>query len=244
MKTIIIGSLLTTICSLSVYADDKEKAPLYKDVDAGVASNLSSVTSDGLSGNKSNFNLVAKSFYLDLKSNIGMPNFKMEYINNAYSTRYGDTSSSSYINDQPNFVDVNLQYGDVVSYYTLNYNYNWGVNVGGGLRQYLGDVEYRGVEGDVYKESLNSTIPLSYVDVFYSLEKDESIGLYKKESQLVNQSISESGLYYKRRISQVDNLSFTASYAISNLSFANDYNSSNYSAIESSGINLQLKLFY
>jgi hypothetical protein len=207
-------------------------------VEGGAASKLSNVTTQGSS--KLNYNTIAQSFYLDLKTEMGVPNFKLEYTNNAYSTNYGEVNKS-YINNQANFVDVNLQYGDVVSYYTLFANdYNVGMNLGGGLRQYMGDIE----SSQAGKESLNATIPLSYLDMFYSLDKNEYIGLYTKESQLATEKIQESGLYYKNNITKVDNLSFIATYALSNLSFADDYSAVNGAGLKTSGLNFQLKLSY
>lgn len=209
-------------------------------VESGTASILNNVTAQGASNSKINYNTIAQSFYLDLKTEMGMPNFKLEYTNNAYSNNYGEVNKS-YINNQVNFVDVNLQYGDVVSYYTLfANNYNLGVNLGGGLRQYMGDVE----STQAGKESLNATIPLSYVDMFYSIDKNEYVGLYTKESQLANENVQESGLYYKNNMTKVDNLSFIATYALSNLSLADDYQATHDTGVKSSGLNFQVKLSY
>lgn len=231
----ILPVVITGLISTVTMAEDS----LYVDVESGAGSKLNNVTAQGANNAKLSYNTIAESFYLDLKTKVGLPNLKLEYTSNAYSTNYGEINTN-YINNQPNFVDVNLQYGDVVSYYTLFAdNYNVGVNLGGGLRQYVGDIE-----SAQEKESLNSTVPLTYVDMFYSLDKNEYVGLYTKESQLANEKVQESGLYYKNNITQVDNLSFMATYALSNLSFANDYNANDAAGIKTSGLNFQLKLTY
>lgn len=225
-----IAGLLSTVAM----ADDAIQ------VEGGAATNLTNVTAQGSSNAKLNYNTLAQSFYLDLKTKMGMPNLKLEYTSNAYSTNYGEVNAN-YINNQANFVDVNLQYGDAVSYYTLFAdNYNFGVNLGGGLRQYVGEIE----TAQLGSESLNSTIPLTYLDMFYSLDKNEYVGLYTKESQLATEKIQESGLYYKNNITKVDNLSFIATYALSNLSFADDYSANKDAGLKTSGLNFQLKFTY
>lgn len=232
---LILPVVITGLISTVAMAEDS----LYVGVESGAGSKLNNVTAQGANNAKLSYNTIADSFYLDLKTKVGLPNLKLEYTSNAYSTNYGEINTN-YINNQPNFIDVNLQYGDVVSYYTLFAdNYNIGVNLGGGLRQYVGDIE-----SAQEKESLNSTVPLTYIDMFYSLDKNEYVGLYTKESQLANEKVQESGLYYKNNITQVDNLSFMATYALSNLSFANDYNASDAAGIKTSGLNFQLKLTY
>lgn len=228
--------LVTGLISTVAMADDS----LYVDVESGAGPKLNNVTAQGTTNAKLSYNTIAQSFYLDFKTKVGLPNLKLEYTSNAYSTNYGEINSN-YINNQPNFIDVNLQYGDVVSYYTLFAdNYNLGVNLGGGLRQYVGDIESSQAE----KESLNSTIPLTYIDMFYSFDKNEYVGLYTKESQLATEKVQESGLYYKNNITKVDNLSFMATYALSNLSFADDYKANDGAGIKTSGLNFQLKLSY
>jgi len=231
----ILPVVITGLISTVAMAEDS----LYVDVESGAGAKLNNVTAQGANNAKLSYNTIAESFYLDFKTKVGLPNLKLEYTSNAYSTNYGEINTN-YINNQPNFVDVNLQYGDVVSYYTLFAdNYNVGVNLGGGLRQYVGNIE-----SAQEKESLNSTVPLTYIDMFYSFDKNEYVGLYTKESQLANEKVQESGLYYKNNITQVDNLSFMATYALSNLSFANDYNANNDAGIKTSGLNFQLKLTY
>lgn len=233
---LILPVVITGLLSTAAMAEDS----LYVDVESGASPKLNNVTAQGTSNAKLSYNTIAESFYLDFKTKVGMPNLKLEYTNNAYSTNYGEVNTN-YINNQANFVDVNLQYGDVVSYYTLfAANYNFGVNLGGGLRQYIGEIE----SSQLGTESINSTIPLTYLDMFYSLDKHEYIGLYTKESQLANEKIQESGLYYKNNITKVDNLSFIATYALSNLSLTDDYNANNGAGIKSSGLNFQLKFTY
>jgi hypothetical protein len=222
--------------STAVMADDS----LYVNVESGTATNVNNITAQSASNSKMSYNNIAQSFYLDLKTRVGMPNFKLEYTSNAYSTNYGEINSN-YINNQANFLDVNLQYGDVVSYYTLRAdNYDVGVNLGGGLRQYVGEID----SSQMGKESFYSTIPLTYLDMFYSLDKNEYVGLYSKGSQLATEKIQESGLYYKNNITNVDNLSFIATYALSNLSLADDYKANNDAGIQTNGLNFQLKLSY
>lgn len=233
---LILPVIVTGLISTAAIAEDS----LYVTIESGAAPKLNNVTAQGTSNSKLNYNTIAQSFYLDLKTKVGMPNLKLEYTNNAYSTNYGEVNTN-YINNQANFIDVNLQYGDAVSYYTLFAdNYNFGMNLGAGLRQYVGQIE----SSKLGKESINSTIPLTYVDMFYSLDKDEYIGFYSKESQLASEKIQESGLYYKNSINKVDNLSFIATYALSNLSFATDYDASNAAGLKTSGLNFQLKLSY
>lgn len=232
---LILPVVITGIMSTAAMADDS----LYVNVESGAGQKLNNVTAQGNSNAKLNYNTIAQSFYLDFKTKVGLPNLKLEYTSNAYSTNYGEINTN-YINNQPNFIDVNLQYGDAVSYYTLFAdNYNMGVNLGGGLRQYVGDIESAQA-----KESINATIPLTYVDMFYSLDKNEYVGLYSKESQLANEKVQESGLYYKNNITKVDNLSFMATYALSNLSLAEDYKANNDAGIKTSGLNFQVKFTY
>lgn len=233
---LILPVVITGLLSTVAMAEDS----LYVEVESGAAPKLNNVTAQGTSNAKLSYNTIAQSFYMDFKTKMGMPNLKLEYTNNAYSTNYGEVNTN-YINNQANFVDVNLQYGDVVSYYTLFAgNYNFGMNLGGGLRQYVGEIE----SSQAGKESLNSTIPLTYVDLFYSLDKHEYLGFYTKESQLATEKIQESGLYYKNNVTKVDNLSFIATYALSNLSFADDYNAKNGAGLKTSGLNFQLKFTY
>lgn len=239
-KTILLSSLL--IASISSYANEND-SQMYDDIDAGSVSKVSDVKS-GSESASSKYGSLGKSFYLDMKSKIGLPNIKLEYTNNTYTTRYGDTTNT-YINNESNLVDVNLQYGDAVSYYTIYSPIkSFGLNLGGGLRQYLGKIEYKD-NNFTEKESLNSTIPLTYIDLFYELSQNSSyIGFYSKESQLKNDKIQESGIYYKKRISGVDNLNLTASYAFSDISFSKAYNANDYSGVETDGINLQLRFSY
>jgi len=227
IKKICILSLISISLSGYTFANDNNEV-IYDDIDAGSVSSVSSIKSNAVS----NLNLMAQSFYLDFKSHIGLigvPNLKLEYTNNAYTSQQGSSIAS-------------LQYADVISYYTLNSNYKIGANLGGGLRQYIGDIEFS--SNNDYNQSLNDTIPLSYFDLFYPLnEKNESVGIYTKGSHFNNNTISESGLYYKRNIKSVDNLSLITSYSISKNYFNTD-TIDKAPDMKASGINLQLMLSY
>ncbi len=228
--------------SFTSYANEKNQEIMYDDIDAGSVSKVNDIKSS--SSSISNFSLLDKSFYLDMKSKVGLPNIKLEYTNNTYSTKLNDINNN-YINNQPNFIDLNLQYGDIVSYYTLYSPIeNLGFNLGAGLRQYIGNIEYQD-NNEIEKESLNSTIPLTYIDTFYNIgDRSQFVGLYTKESQLKNEKIQESGIYYKKKLTGIDNLNFTASYSISSISFSNSYNTRNDAGLESNGLNFQLRLAY
>jgi hypothetical protein len=239
-KNILWSSLL--LLTINAHASNSESS-IYNDIDAGSVSKINDVkTPKASDGNQ--YSVLNKSFYIDMKSKVGMPNLKLEYTNNAYSTRFSNLPNN-YMNNDSNLVDMDLQYGDVVSYYTLFSPYtSFGMNVGAGLRQYIGDFEYR-TDNVIEKESLNSTIPLSYIDMFYEVSENSAyIGIYNKESQLNKDKIKEAGVYYKKRISGIDNLNFTASYSLSNISFSKAYNAHDYSGAETSGLNLQMKFTY
>lgn len=183
------------------------------------------------------------SFYFNIISKNILPNLKLEYNNGSYKNKNSISDSNTYINDNISFIDMNLQYGDIVSYYTANSDYNFGANFGVGLRQYVGDIEYSQNEKQI-ENTINSTVPLSYFDLFYSLDSNSntSIGTYIKESEFNSNSIKDSGLYFKTALENVDNLVFMASYSKSHISFFGDRD--NDSLIESEGLNLQVKYVY
>lgn len=186
-----------------------------------------------------------KSFYFNIISKNYIPNFRLEYNSGSYSNKSGLMSSNVFSDKDISSIDINLKYGDIVSYYTLKNSYydSFGLNIGLGIRQYAADIKYN---TDINKENnqLNSTIPLSYIDLFYSINESNtaSIGTYIKESEFNSHSIKDTSIYFKSNIKNVDNLVFLASYSTSNITLSNNLYRD--SLIDTSGVNVQLKYFY
>ncbi len=231
--------LILLLLPLSAIAEEKieEKENFIEKIDSGSLSKVSDVSSDLFNQSY----LENKSFYFDITVNKFLPNLKLEY-NDGYYNSKRSLNSDSYINDNISFIDMNLQYGDIVSYYTIKDENNLGVNFGFGLRQYVGNIEYNQNEIDI-EQDITSTIPLTYMDLFYELkEKNSYVGTFIKESEFANENIKDYGVYLKSNIGYVDNLSSIISYSTSSVSFfANDYSGK---AIDSEGLNLQLKYVY
>lgn len=231
--------LILLLLPLSVMAEEKleEEEKFIEKIDSGSLSKITNLSSDLF--NKSY--IENTSFYFDITVNKFLPNLKLEY-NDGYYNSKKSLNSESYINDNISFIDMNLQYGDIVSYYTIKNEKNLGVNFGFGLRQYVGNIEYNQNEVEI-QQDITSTIPLTYMDLFYELkEKKSYVGTFIKESEFANENIKDYGIYLKSNIRYVDNLSTIVSYSTSSVSFfANNYSGK---AIDSEGLNFQLKYIY
>lgn len=233
--------------SLNSYAESKkeekekeeESLNFIEKIESGSVFNFADLKSDIVSQNY----MANKSFYFNIISKDYIPSLKLEYNDGSFSNKSGLNSSNVFSNKDVSSIDINLIYGDVVSYYTLKSSLDFGLNLGLGLRQYAGEIEYE-TETKTEIRPLNSTVPLYYFDVFYNLSENENtkIGTYVKESEFNSQLIKDTSLYFKTNINKIDNLLFVASYSTSNINLLNS--SSNESLIESDGLNMQLKYFY
>lgn len=230
--------------SLNSYADSaieekEENRDFIEKIESGSIFNFADLKSDIISQNY----MANKSFYFNIISKDYIPNLKLEYNDGSFSNKSGLNSGNVLSNKDISSIDINLIYGDVVSYYSLKSSTDFGLNLGLGLRQYAGEIEYD-TETKTEVRPLNSTVPLSYFDVFYNLSEDDNtkIGTYVKESEFNSHSIKDTSIYFKTNINKVDNLLFIASYSTSNIKLSNS--SSSESLIESAGINMQLKYFY
>lgn len=244
---LLLSVLASNLCVASDNLPNKETAEedFYK-ADVGSIVRINSLKSDlfaSVNTVKNTVNTFEKSFYLNIKNTISsIPNLKIEYVNSSLrgNNLYNDgfsTKSSSF--------DVDIQHADFVSYYTLDGIRNVNLDVGFGLRQYIGEVSLS-ESTSTSTDSINSTIPLSYIDLSYSISDYSKIGAYVKESQLANDNIQDSAIYYSAHLNSSDNLNFIASYSLSNFSLdeRTELLSNDYSNFTSEGLNLQLVYAY
>lgn len=244
--------LLSVLASNICFASDslpnqetKDEEDFYQ-ADVGSITRINSLKSDLFSSVdtvKNKVNTFEKSFYLNIKNTIdSIPNLKIEY---ASSSLRGNNQYNDGLSTKSSSLNLDLQHADFVSYYTLYGIKNVNLDVGFGLRQYIGEVSLR-ESTNTSTDSINSTIPLSYVDLSYSLSDYSKIGAYIKESQLANDNIQDSAIYYSANLNNSDNLNFIASYSLSNFSLdeRTELLSNDYSNFTSEGINLQLVYAY
>lgn len=239
-KTMISNLSLLLLFSISVNAEDNiEDNKFIEKIESGSVFKVSDLNSDIITQTHTE----KQSFYINVISKSYMPSLKLEYNDDSYNNKHYLSASEIELNKDIYSIDVNLKYGDIVSYYTLPSVNNFGLSLGMGLRQYVSDIEY---SKDNLREhnNLNFTVPLSYIDLFYNLNDTDtsSIGAYVKESEFNSHSIKDTSIYFKSNLSNVNNLSFIASYSTSNITLSDE--KYDQSLIDSSGINIQLKYIY
>lgn len=245
---LLLSVLASNICFASDSLPNQETADKeeFYQTDVGSIVRINSLKSDIFSSVntvKNTVNTFEKSFYINIKNTIAnIPNLKIEYVN---SSLRGNNQYNDGLSSKSSALDVDLQHADLVSYYTLNGIENVNLDLGFGLRQYIGEVSLS-ESTNTSTDSINSTIPLSYVDLSYSLSDYSKVGAYIKESQLANDNIQDSAIYYSAHLNSSDNLNFIASYSLSNFSLdeKTELLTNDYSNFTSEGINLQLVYAY
>lgn len=241
----ILLSAAIGLLSFSAVADETEEdfdeEDIIQKIESGSFFRISDIKSNLLNQNYTKNN----SFYFNVISKDMLPNFKLEYNNNKYKNkRTGSSDDIGSFSDSVGDIDsmdMDLQYGDVVSYYTASNNLN--LDFGVGFRQYFGNIHYN-EDKVAFEKSITTTIPLTYLDFYYYLDSTEnsSIGTYIKTSELNNGDVNDSGIYFKTYLENIDNMSVIASYSKSNMSLFG--NTEKDSSIESAGLNFEVKYYY
>src|SRR5690606_18190459 len=143
---LLLSVLASNICFASdslpnQETDDKED---FYQTDVGSVVRINSLKSDLFSSVntvKNTVNTFEKSFYLNIKNTIAnIPNLKIEYVN---SSLRGNNQYNDGLSSKSSALDIDIQHADLVSYYTLNGIENVNLDLGFGLRQYIGEVSLR-----------------------------------------------------------------------------------------------------
>ena len=179
------------------------------------------------------------------------PSFKLEYVSNTYPDSNSLTKTKSrnlgLNSDNITNLDINVQHADLVSYYSLKSNTPYSIDLGLGLRQYTGEVSVYQDSQSPISNNVNMTVPITYADFYYSIDGNHSkIGTYLKQSQLIDDSIQDSAIYYSTKIRKVDNLNLIATYAVSSITWEDKSQLANkdLSNFQNDGFNLQLIYTY
>lgn len=191
--------------------------------------------------------------YINWKNDNMFPSIKIDYVSNSFQnkgTLNNSLASSLGMNPSKSTnLDINVQQADLVSYYSLRASNNYTLDLGIGLRQYTGEVSLYQTATNNITSDINTTVPITYMDFYYTLENSNSkIGTYVKEARMIDDAIQDSAIYYSTKIRHVDNMNLIASYSISNLNFGDSPGTQavgkDYSELQSKGFNLQLIYSY